>query len=417
MRLHLPFGRAGLEVDVPEGAEVLALPDMPALSDPQGAVRGCLRSPTGCPPLTGMVRSRKARTACVVISDHTRPVPSHVLLPPILEELVEAGIPRGSITILIATGMHCRTTDEEKRELVGANILEGYRVVDHDSRDKAALERMIVNGVPATVNRMFLEADVRVVTGFIEPHFMAGFSGGRKSVCPGISGIETVRYFHSPALLESPFARPGVLEENPCHAFALSVARAARADFMANVALNRSWEITAVFCGDIQAAHREGTEYCRRHCSVAASGPADVVVTTNGGYPPDRDFCQTVKGLVTATDLVRQDGVIVCAAEFRDGVGSADFRRLLERMGDPDSFIRMISTPGFFEMDQWEVEELAKVIRKARVFLCIPRGCLRRTSGCVMPCRFPAWRKGSAWHCGRREEKAGSRFFRTGPMP
>ena len=198
---------------------------------------------------------------------------------------------------------------------------------------------------------------------------MAGFSGGRKSVCPGIAGMDNIRYFHSPEVLESPFARSGNLTKNPCHKFALDFASAAGADFIVNVTFNMDKKISGIFCGDLKKAHQAGVKHCARESTVYADNLFDIVITTNGGFPLDRDLYQTVKGLVSVLEIVRKGGIIICAAECRDGIGSAHFKKLLFGMENPDKFMKMIRTPGFFVPDQWEVEELIKVLKKTKILL------------------------------------------------
>jgi len=364
----LPCGRGLLEASVPDNTRVVTIRNTPGIADPAGEIRRGLKNPIGTRPLPDIIRSKRPENVCVVISDHTRPVPNKTILPPLLDILENGGISPKNITILIATGMHRETTHEEKIELVGADILSRYAVIAHDS-ESDDLVHFDVHGIQATVNGFYCSAGLKILTGFIEPHYMAGFSGGRKAICPGISGVATVRYFHSPALLESPRANPGMLDGNPCHDFSSRVAECAGADFMVNVTLNAAKEITGVFCGDILKAHQAGIAFSEHEASVFCGEPADIVVTTNGGFPLDRDLYQTTKGLVSALDIVREDGLIICASECCDGLGSSPFKRLLSEMTTPEDFLAMISAPDYFHMDQWGVEELVKVLKKARIML------------------------------------------------
>lgn len=368
MKTLLDFGRTGLMIDVPD-SNLLSVVDQelrPGLHDPAGLVLQKLCSPAGTRPLRDLCRDKK--TACVVVSDKTRPVPNAIILPPILETLDRMDM---RITILIACGMHAPTVGSELEDLLGKDIAARYRIVNHLGEDPSQLVNLGTgsSGAPIVINRHYMEADLRIVTGFIEPHFMAGFSGGRKAVCPGISGMETMRFAHSPELMESPFSSAGVIAKNPFHEFSLEAARRARVDFMLNVTLNRDKQITGVFAGDLEKAHDEGVAFCSRRARVAAPAEADIVVTTGGGYPLDQDFYQTVKGMVCALPAVKKGGTIVIASECTCGIGSDSFRNMLFEMRDADSFLSMITRPGFFRVDQWEVEELIKAQRKAALCL------------------------------------------------
>lgn len=369
MTVDLPYGKGWLRETVPAGSTVLSLAETAALPDPAAAVAASLRASLGSRPLADLARAKKARAACVVVSDHTRPVPARILLPPLLAELEKGGVPPGRVTVLIACGMHRPTSDGEKLDMLGPEVLGRCRVLDHRAGEPGQLARLTVAGRPVTLNRAYLASPLKILTGFVEPHFMAGFSGGRKSVCPGIAGRETLECFHGWRLMASPAAVAGRLSGNPCHLFALRVAEAAGVDFIVNVTLNRRLDITGVFSGGLRAAHRAGVRACRRQTAVFFDRPFDIVLTTNGGYPLDRDFYQSVKGLVAVLDMVRPGGVIVCAAGCADGLGSADFRALLAKMETPAQFDALLRRPGFFRVDQWEVQKLAGVLARARVKL------------------------------------------------
>lgn len=368
MQVRIPYGKTYLKVNVPKGTFLLKLKQTPCLSNPKEKLKQCLQSPIGTMPFQELLNFKKPENACVVISDHTRSVPNKLILSVLLTEMKKAGISESNITILIANGMHRKTTDSEKLELVGKEILNKYHIRDHEAENDEHIFFQI-DGVSATVNKLYLKSEFKILTGLIEPHFMAGFSGGRKSICPGISGIETVKYFHSPELLESPYAKSGILKNNPCHKFSLKLAKKAGADFIINVTLNSNKKISGIFCGDLEKAHLSGTKLCEAENSVCLNEPVDIVITSNGGYPLDRDFYQTVKGLVGVLDIIRPGGLIICASECLDGIGSIHFKKLLSQMKSPDQFLTMISKPGYFHMDMWEVEELAKVLKKARVKL------------------------------------------------
>jgi len=368
-KLLLPFGRGTVAAYVPDSAAILSGAGGIALPDADAAVRKGLEHPSGTAALHEIVRRKRPSCVSLVASDHTRASPSRVLIPPILEVLRAEGVPSPAVTILVATGTHRATTDEEKKELFGERVVETCRIVDHRCADPACLLPIQVNGQRCSVSRAYLESDLKILTGLVEPHFMAGFSGGRKAVCPGLAGMDTVRVFHGPEFLESPFAAAGVLRNNPCHLFATRCAQVAGVDFIVNATIDRNGQVTGVFCGEMRQAFLAGVRQCRRQCQVACSEKYDIVITTNGGYPLDRDFYQTVKGLVNCLPVLRKGGTILCASECADGLGSENFRFLLAHATDPEAFLRRISAPDFFQHDQWEVEELMKVLRVARVRL------------------------------------------------
>jgi nickel-dependent lactate racemase len=375
MQIRLDYGRKGLLVEVPEQNldAVLGLNPAPPVPDPSAAVQASLANPISSPPLAELARGR--RSACVVISDITRPVPNRVLLPPLLGCLEASGITREQITILVATGTHRPNTPEELDEMVGPAIAREYRIVNHAARDPETHERIGTgrNGTPFEVDRRFLEAELRITTALIEPHFMAGFSGGRKSVCPGICSLETVKTWHGPHFIGHPRSEAGVLEGNPLHEDGIEAARLAGTDFILDVALDEERRITGVFAGDLEAAWYEGVRHVERVVQAKLEAPADVVLTTSAGYPLDLTYYQAVKGMVGALPAVKEGGTIVLAARCAEGLGSREFAEALLNYDDIEAFVNCLYEPGFFVPDQWEVQELAKARRKAEV-LCFSEG-------------------------------------------
>jgi nickel-dependent lactate racemase len=378
----LPYGKGVIELRKTENMTIFEGKGGRPLRNPSQTLKKMLDEPIGTVPLAELARKKKAKNAVIVVSDSTRAVPNKEIVPPIIAALENAGIFSEQILILVGTGTHRPTTHEEKNELFGSEISRKYKIIDHDCCDEKNLLRFENKECDFYVNRRYMESDLKIVTGLIEPHFLAGFSGGRKGVCPGIAGMKTIRYFHSPAVLESPFARPGNLKQNPCHIFATSFAETVGVDFIVNVTINKKKQITGIFCGDMKMAFEAGVERCRTENVAYASREFDIVITTNGGYPLDRDFYQTVKGLVGTLEILKDGGSIICASECSDGLGGPNFRKLLSEMADFDSFMEMISKPNFFHPDQWEVEALIWVLRKAKVKLysCLPDAdsCLAR---------------------------------------
>jgi lactate racemase len=330
-------------------------------------VEAALASPIGTPSLAELARGRQ--DACIVICDITRPVPNRTLLPPVLRTLEDSGIRRDRITILIATGTHRPNLGAELDELVGPDIAATYRVVNHDSKDPAAQRDLGTspNGVPVRLDKTYCDADLKLTIGLIEPHFMAGYSGGRKLIMPGIAAFETVQRWHCPRFLEHPLATNGMVEGNPVHAESLAIARLVPPDMILDVTLDEANRITGVFAGELEAAWHAGVAFAAQHVRAAAPEPADIVVTSCAGYPLDATFYQAVKGMVGAMPVTRPGGTILITSECGEGIGSADFTRALLEAGDLEAFVQHISQPDVFVPEEWQVEELAKAARHAEI--------------------------------------------------
>ena len=374
MRLTLEYGRTGLPVTLPDANLVgpLAIREVPPLDDPDAAIADALAAPTGCPPLAELAAGKQS--ACVVICDITRPVPNERLLTPLLATLEEAGVPRGEITVLIATGLHRPNVGDELVELVGARIAREYRCVNHFGKrlDEHTDLGVSPRGVPIHIDTRYVEADLKVTTGLIEPHLMAGYSGGRKLVCPGIAALETVKVWHGPAFLEHPNADCGVLEGNPVHEENTWIARRAGCDFILNVTLDGDRNVTGVFAGEMEAAFHEGVAFVESFVTAPVGEPIDVMVTSSAGYPLDMNFYQSIKGLTGVLRVMKPGGTIILAADLSEGVGSPEFISLFEEHDSLDDFMTAITgddpdRPDYFVMDQWQLEELAKVRRRCEV--------------------------------------------------
>jgi nickel-dependent lactate racemase len=376
VRVRLEYGREGLEVELPEENLVRVLKLTPAtpLEDPHAAVLKSLEDPIGQQPLAELARGR--RDACIVVCDITRPVPNPTLLPPILEVLQAAGIAQDKITILIATGTHRPNEGAELEAMLGAEIATTYRIVNHVCTDAASQTSLGVspNGVPIHLDRTYCEADLKITVGLIEPHFMAGYSGGRKLIMPGLAALETVQAWHSPRFLEHPNASNGVVQNNPVHDEALAIARRVTPDMIVDVTLDEENRITGVFAGDLERAWLAGVAFAQEHVKAPLSEPVDIVVTTCAGYPLDATFYQAVKGMVGALPAVKPGGSIIIAAECSEGIGSEAFRNQLLSNSDLPAYMEAIQQPDWtFVPDQWEVEELAKAVRENSVY-CVCSG-------------------------------------------
>ncbi len=372
MNVLLKYGTAGLQVALPEtpGFQGVLSPSEPqALAAPAEAVAKSLAEPIGGRSLAELARGRKR--ACIVVSDVTRPVPNPVLLPPILSTLSDAGIPRENTLLLIATGMHRPSSEEEIVRLVGPEIARDYRVDDHDSRRRGDMVEVgrIGGRVPALVNRRYVAADLKILTGFIEPHMWAGYSGGRKSILPGICSIETLQYMHGPEMVAHPGGEYGLLDGNPFHEAGLEVMAMAGADFIVNVTLSTTKRITGVFSGHPVEAHAAGCRFLARHCVKELAAPLDFIVTTNAGAPLDCNLYQTVKGITGAAPAVKIGGDIVIASRCHEGAGSAEYREILEMVDSPRNFLDRLMRKEFFVPDQWCAQETYQVMTDRNVWL------------------------------------------------
>lgn len=371
MNITLDYHKTGLEVTVPDEhlVAVLNMRETPPLDDPVAETGEALRRPVAGPPLEAIARGR--RNACVVVSDITRPVPHDIILPPLLECLERSGIRPEDITLLVATGLHVPMSEDQLRETLTDAVVDRYPVINHQARIGAeqAFLGATSTGIPIHVDRRYVESDLKVLTGLIEAHFMAGYSGGRKLVAPGLVGVETIEHLHGPKILEHPRATTGVLDGNPLHEAALEIARRAGVDFILNVAMDEDRRVTGVFAGELDQAHRHGVGHVDGMVVASVEEPVDIVVTSSAGYPLDTTFYQAVKGMVGVLDILREGGSIVIAAGCADGIGSAEFEGLLRKTTDIDAFIERIQQPGVFTIDQWEIEELVKALKKGRVYL------------------------------------------------
>ena len=389
MRIQLAYGRDGASIDVPdENLVAVVEPDWPAALEPaEAAVAKALRDPVAGPSLAAVLaertkgRNRSVGTkewhrdwrnfrAVVLVSDRTPPCPNHDLAAPILAELERAGIPAESVTILIGAGLHGPVVGDETCRLLGADVVAKYRVVNHFSRRSVTLRRLgeTAVGTPVVLAREWVDADVRIATGVIELHLMAGFSGGRKAICPGIAGDETIRAWHAPKFLEHPRALPGCLEGNPEHEEALAVAAFALPHFTVNVTVDRRVRPTGVFAGDMETVHEAGAAFLRKHVARPVPELCDILVTTNGGFPLDHVFYQCQKGLLTGLGILKPGGTFLYAAACEEGIGDEEFTGLLARHETFEAFMAAVTAEGApVVKDQWALENLAKAARHGEI--------------------------------------------------
>jgi nickel-dependent lactate racemase len=370
MHIKLAYGRNGLTVTLPDTADVLAPRFMSGLPDEVDALREALRNPIGTAPLATLVKP--GDRVVVVHTDITRATPNDRILPVLLDELETAGIVREDIILLNGLGTHRPQTEAELRAMLGDRIFENYRCLQHDCNDDANLVSMgeTSNGHPVRINRFYLEADVRILTGFIEPHFFAGFSGGPKAVLPSLAGAESVFTNHGLEMIAHPKATWGVIEGNPIWEEMCEVALRTKPAFLLNVSLNVNREITGIFAGELLPAFMQGSSFVRENSMCAVDKPYDIVITTNSGYPLDQNLYQSVKGMSAANQIVRQGGSILIAAACEDGLPNhGRYAALLAEAGSPQGVVDMISKPGFCAQDQWQVQIQAQIQRRVDVYV------------------------------------------------
>lgn len=371
MKVELAYGEGRLALELPAGRTTVIKPTHTAgLADERAAVREALRQPVGAAPLRESVRPDQR--VCIVFTDATRATPNERIIPWLLEELAEAGVPREGITLLNSTGTHRPAPTEELERLLTPEVVAGYRVLNHDCHDAASLVEVgrTRTGAPALLNRHVVEADFRIITGFIEPHFFAGFSGGPKGIMPGCAGLETVMSNHGAANIGDSRATFGVLEGNPLWEELRDIALKVGPSFLLNVTLNEERQITGVFAGDLLAAHKVGCEFEREAAMQAVAEPFDVVVTTNSGYPLDLNLYQGVKGMSAAARIVKDGGLMILACECREGVpAGSPLDKFYREASSPEEILTMVATPGFVRPEQWQAHIQALIQRRARVLL------------------------------------------------
>lgn len=374
MKIDLLYGRTGLTVHLPETvhAHVIRKHPMPLLPDPSGAVRHALENPLGCPPIGELARGKK--NACILICDITRPVPNGLILPPLVESLTRSGIPKENILILVATGLHRPNEGEELAEIVGSpEILRTVPVENHFARDKEAHADLgtTSGGIPIMIDRRFVYADLKIVTGLVEPHFMAGYSGGRKVVAPGVAYQDTILMFHTAKILEHCNAANCVIEGNPLHKEQMEIVRAIGAVFAVNAVIDEDRQVGFVNFGEVEASHAQAVGFMRNYAEIRTRRRFKTIVTTSAGYPLDKTYYQTVKGMVGVMDILEPGGTIIIASECSEGMGSPEFveaQRLLCRVG-PERFMKTLESRDKALVDEWETEMLLKPLRVGKVQL------------------------------------------------
>lgn len=366
--ITIPYGRTHLACDIPHIGLLTSRVDQ-LKSEKTGSqlVEEAMAQPIGAPKLSELAAGKK--TCTIIISDHTRPVPSRDILPPMLRQLRE-GNPQIDITLLVATGFHRPTTTKELEAKLGAEIAGREKIIVHDAFDPASNVEIgiLPSGAPLVIDRAAVETELLISEGFIEPHFFAGFSGGRKSVLPGVCDKTTVLGNHCGEFIASPYARTGILENNPLHIDMVAAAELAKLQFIVNVVIDDDKRTVAAFAGDFKQAHGAGVAFLRPYCEVQAV-PADIVITSNGGAPLDQNIYQSVKGLTAAEASAKEGAVLIMCADLADGTGGEGFYQSLKNCESPAAhFARCAATPQNETIpDQWESQILARILMKHRV--------------------------------------------------
>ena len=368
MNIRFPYGKTHLSYEF-ENVNVLtsSIEEYDPKMSEQALVDAAMAAPEGGISLRELARGKEK--VVLIASDHTRPVPSKLIVPPMLKQIRE-GNPNAEITILISTGCHRQTTKEELISKFGEEIVANETIVIHDCDDKENLVNIgiLPSGGQCVVNRIAMEADLLVAEGFIEPHFFAGFSGGRKSVLPGVAGRETVLANHCSEFIAHPRSRTGILEGNPIHNDMLWAAKQAKLRYIVNVVLNGEKQVIYAVAGELEQAHQKGTAFLAQLCG-AETVPADIVISTNGGYPLDQNIYQAVKGMTAAEAAVKDGGVIIMLAASNDGVGGDHFYHQLADEPDIHKTMDMFLSRGRNETepDQWQTQIFIRVLQKATV--------------------------------------------------
>ncbi len=363
--VNLLYAGTGMKLHVPESAAVLEAQHIPALKEPEKAVIEALENPIKSASLRTLIEAKNPHTVAITISDITRPVPNRVFLPPLLEYLGRCGIRDDRIVIIVGTGMHRQSTPEERDILVGREIPLQFEVIDHRADDPETLVR-VSDDPPVSVCRRFVETDFKIVTGYIEAHFMAGFSGGRKGVCPALVDLETIRRFHGFETLADPRADNGRLEGNPCHEIALSAAKTVGVDFLFNVAINGERSMAGIYCGDLEAAHLDGCSQVAAWTTARFERPFDLVITNGGGYPLDMTFYQTVKGMCTALPALNKGSTLLQVSHCGEEIGSKSYTdMMLSYSNDWQRFLSDIEAgKKQTKLDQWQLQMQCRVLER-----------------------------------------------------
>lgn len=374
MKITMNYGRQGLTLDLPDEWEVTVVNKrpMPVHPAPEEAVRQALEEPVGCAPLQELARG--AKSACILICDITRPVPNGLVLPILLRKLLDAGMKQDNITIMVATGLHRPNEDQELRELVGDDwVMDNFKVVNHFARnDQDHVEVGVTSrGTVAKLDRRFVEAELRIATGLVEPHFMAGYSGGRKVITPGVAHRDTITRLHTATFMEHPRAVNCVLDGNPLHEEQLEIVKLLGGAYAVNTVIDEHRRLSFVNFGEIVQSHLEAVEYMRPYAELLLPRPFKTVITSSAGYPLDKTYYQTVKGMVGAQEILEPGGDLYIVSEISEGMGSPEYVQAQKKLIElgMDGFLEDIKPLQFAHIDEWQTEMQLKPMRIGKIRL------------------------------------------------
>jgi len=373
--ISLSYGKGHVSVQLPPNTRptIIHKVPLPKLPDPRAAIRQALDHPIDARPLKALAQGRKS--ACILICDITRPVPNHLFLRPMIEDLMASGIAAEKICVLVATGLHRPNEGDELAELIGDPwVLATVPVKNHFARNDADhidLGVTATRGTPVKIDHSFIEADLKIATGLVEPHFMAGYSGGRKVIAPGVAHADTIRTFHSARFMEDPLARQCNLGGNPLHEEQLEIVRMIGEVYGLNTVLDEERDLVHVTFGEIIASHLAAVEFVRGSAEVSLPRKFKTVVTSAAGYPLDKTYYQTVKGMVTPLDILEPGGTLIIASECSEGFGSEEFKDAQSRLVEigPDAFLQALVKKSLADIDEWQTEMQLKPLRLGRVQL------------------------------------------------
>ena len=372
--MRFDYGKNGLEINLDPywNVTIFHPKKQKIIEKPVEIIRAAINNPIGTSSLSQILeQKKKLNKVCVVVNDATRPIPSHIILEGLIKELNKYGINDNQIIILIATGLHRPSHEEEIERILGLDLKNRLEVVNHVATDKDSLKYLGTSsdGIPIYINKLYCESDLKILTGYVEPHFFFGFSGGRKSIIPGIAGEKTIQRNHSAEMIASKYARFGIYKENPMHKNSIEISKLIRPDFIVNVCINEKHEITQIYAGDLEKVHELLVDYQLNHISREISDSYDIVICGNGGYPLDLNLYQAVKSMAIGEMAVKKGGTIISVNELSDGVGHENFKDLIFSGKTPKQIYDQIINKEIIIPDQWEIQILTRILMKAKIYI------------------------------------------------
>ena len=368
MNVELAYGSGKLNIDLPSNTSIVEPTFIPKIKDVNAAISYALTNPLNSLPLKDIAQPQ--HKIAISICDITRPMPTKIVLPIMLKEIEH--VPKSQIFILVATGTHRSNTKEELIEILGEDIYNSYQIICHDAFDQKSLKKIgtTSNNIDIFLNSIWVEADIRITTGFVEPHFFAGFSGGPKMVAPGLAGFQTIMKLHSAEFISNPYSKWGILDKNPIHQSIKEIAQKSKVDFSLDVTINKNQEITNVYAGNLFTMNKKACVDVKTSAMQKVKNLFDVVITSNSGYPLDQNLYQTVKGMSAAAQIIRENGIIICAAECKDGIPDhGEYGHILRSETSPKKLLEKIMSNKNTTHDQWQVQIQAQIQTKAQVLL------------------------------------------------